>query len=135
MRVRDTGISAVSTVHSELFALQRQPPVDLEHTPIDDQLRGDHNQLRNDFDTDTTSVRTDMVALSTDVNSKLQMADAAIAHRLDASDQRSSALTDRISLIEQQLPQVRATLDELRVARLRTGQLGSPTSDTTAWQA
>ena len=76
VRVRDTGISAVSTVHSELLALQRQPPVDLEHTPIDDQLRGDHNQLRTDFDTATTSIRTDMVALSTYV-----AADGRRSHR------------------------------------------------------
>ena len=97
-RVRDTGISAVRTVHDELIALRRHPPVDLDNPPMDQQLRGDHNRLRTDFDSTIQSLRSELLALATDVYGKLQMTENAVTQRLDASDQRSQALYDRQSL-------------------------------------
>ena len=95
VRVRDTGIGAVRTVHDELIVLQRQPPADLDRPPVDSQLRGDHDRLRADFDSTTSSLRTNLHNLATDVHSKLRTAESAIAQRLDASDQRSQTFLFR----------------------------------------
>ena len=95
----------------------------------DDQLQADFQTLRAHFEAATARLCTETTTLSNDVQGQLLTAEKSIARRLDASDVRLPALADIISLIEQQLPYVNAALEQLRVVRPQTDQLGAPTSE------
>eukprot|EP00959_Pyramimonas_sp_CCMP1952_P423063 8862192-Pyramimonas_sp.AAC.1 len=74
------------------------------------------------------TLRSHHVALTSVLGGKLRGAEMALAQRLGATEGRAPTLENRVFTVEQQLPDIRAALGELRGVRAQTDHLGTPTS-------
>ena len=120
--VRDTGTAAVRILHDEIHA-SRPAAEDLDVR--DGSLRDEFRDLRAHLEAAAARLRSDATETSIAIYGKLQHTELTVAQRLDASDVLVRPLFDRISVIEQKVPIIEASLAELRVGRAQTGQLAS----------